>query len=218
MAESSRAMTKNSTTQAEREKTETDGYTTKDKAVALLKLKGWQPGDKLHAPAVVGLMVEFANNYRPEDHRCAYPACGCDFDAICNVEVCRRDALPHPNTAGEVKTGEREALVDALEAVAQDAHDQGYHNGFADARNDNQTPYDYDALTDGLDPECRRDSWYEGERHDALTKIVTALSPTSGGGTGEHEGYCATFWSEKPCDCRAAPSSPEDIGGAADAG
>ena len=72
---------------------EIDGYTAEDKAAALLKHKGWKPNDKLHLHGVVQLMVEFAKGFDPGDHQCSYPACGCDFDAICNVEVGRREAL-----------------------------------------------------------------------------------------------------------------------------
>ena len=66
--------------------------------------------------------------------------------------------------------------MDDLNDLAKEAHDEGYQNGFADAKWDRQQVYDRDVLTEDMDRDCLRDSWYEGPSSDFRSRIATALT------------------------------------------
>lgn len=87
---------------------EIDVHTAKDSAYALVKHKGWKPGDNISAHGCVQLMVEFARSFDPAAHTCNYPDCGCDFDAVCgHVEAPAPLSVPagrRPMTSGEWTT------------------------------------------------------------------------------------------------------------------
>ena len=77
----------------------------KNRAIALLKLKGWKAGDRIHMHGVIGLMTEFGMDVtnRPEEDRCGHPDCGCDFDQVCDAALATREEAP-------AEAGERETL------------------------------------------------------------------------------------------------------------
>lgn len=70
------------------------------RAKSLVLRKGWKPGDKLSAHSVVELMTALGLDLarKPAAGRCAYPECGCDFDAVCEAALTAddttSDALP----------------------------------------------------------------------------------------------------------------------------
>lgn len=59
------------------------------RAKALIVKNGWRPGDQFSAHSVSRLLVAFGLDLtrNPEKARCAYPACGCDFDAVCDAAL-----------------------------------------------------------------------------------------------------------------------------------
>lgn len=64
----------------------------RSKAKALLKHMGWRAKDKPGWHSVIELMTRFGLECRKVADRCAYPACGCDRDAVCAVAVERIEA------------------------------------------------------------------------------------------------------------------------------
>ena len=76
-----------------------------------------------------------------------------------------------------VEAARYNALMDPFMELAQSIHDEAYTNGFADAKYDDaDVEYDRDDLIERLDGECRRDSWYEGLEHDAMSKFEALLA------------------------------------------
>ncbi|WP_367159947.1 hypothetical protein ABUE34_12950 [Kozakia baliensis] len=74
-----------------------------DAAKSLLVKNGWKPGDKLHYPALIALLVEFGASVSKGEGQCDFPSCGCDDDAKC-------DAPPMSNSME--KSGEAVCWVD----------------------------------------------------------------------------------------------------------
>lgn len=71
------------------------------RAKRLLVNKGWKPGDQMSAHSATGLMVELAiDAVRNPPDRCAYPECGCDFDAVCNEAPAAQRASKEGNGHG----------------------------------------------------------------------------------------------------------------------
>lgn len=91
-----------------------------------------------------------------------------------------------PTDDAALVKGEAKALNDRLdpfEEIGQALYEEGYRNGFADANYDGGT-YDLDLQLAGLDGELIRDGWYEGNKHDFLSKVEAALA-ARGAGQGE---------------------------------
>lgn len=57
----------------------------RSRAKALILKNGWKPGDRPGLHSVVELMTAIGMHvaHQPPTDRCAYPECGCDFDATC---------------------------------------------------------------------------------------------------------------------------------------
>lgn len=85
----------------------------RSKAKAYLKHMGWAPGQRLGLHSAIELMTSFGAACRKITDRCAYPECGCDYDAICSaaVEKIERGDEKPPSP---IETEQRERVVAAL--------------------------------------------------------------------------------------------------------
>lgn len=84
----------------------------RSKAKAYLKHMGWAPGQRLGLHSAIELMTSFGAACRKITDRCAYPECGCDYDAICSaaVEKIERGDEKPPSP---IETEQRERVVAA---------------------------------------------------------------------------------------------------------
>lgn len=80
----------------------------RSRAKALILKNGWKPGDRPGLHSVVELMTAIGMHVaqQPPKDRCAYPECGCDFDATCaNAPGKPQDGGNQGSVAGEADKG-----------------------------------------------------------------------------------------------------------------
>lgn len=61
------------------------------RAAKAIRHFGWKLGDRFNLTAMLGLMQHAATDaIKNPPFPCAYPECGCDYDAVCDFSVLER--------------------------------------------------------------------------------------------------------------------------------